>query len=263
MFDRIYAIGDIHGSYLPVENFWRRNKDNINFSPETDCIILLGDVGANYYLNKRDKDFKKKLMCYPFTYFCIRGNHEARASVCAKNDLDNWHMERFFEGSVWVENNYPNIKYAMDYPYLYEINRYSTLVIPGAYSVDKYYRLEHGWSWFENEQLTQEEMDLGRRIIERVPAIDLILSHTCPIVCEPTDLFLSVINQSLVDKTMERYLGEIEYNTDYKLWLWGHFHSYRVYPRYQNSQCIMLSAGDEAINIQEWLDDPKNIHKKY
>ena len=62
---------------------------------------------------------------------------------------------------------------------------------------------------------------------------------------------------------MERYLGEIEYKINYKLWLWGHFHDYRVYPRYQNSQCIMLSAGQEAINIQEWLEKPEEIHTKY
>lgn len=285
MFQRIWAMADIYGSYLPIENFWCRNKDNINFSPETDCIILLGDVGANYFLNKRDKDFKKKLMRYPFTYFCIRGNHELRASVCAQKDPDNWFEDQFFNESVWVEKNYPNIKYAMDYPcvyqipYLYDMNVYpskngnceigckyeyfKTLVVPGAYSADKYYRLQQGWSWFEDEQLSQEEMDLGREIIKQDPAFDLILSHTCPIAYEPTDLFLPMIDQSTVDKTMERYLGEIEYNTKYKLWLWGHFHSYRIYPKYQDSQCIMLSAGEEAINIQEWLEDSNNIHKKY
>lgn len=263
MFQRIWAMGDIHGSYLPIENFWRRNKDNVNFSTETDCIILLGDVGANYFFNKRDKEFKKKLMRYPFTYFCIRGNHESRVSACVQKDPNNWFEDQFFDGPVWIERNYPNIKYAMDYPYSYNINGYSTLVIPGAYSVDKYYRLQQGWSWFKDEQLNQEEMDLGREIIKQNPAFDLILSHTCPITYEPTDLFLPMVDQSLVDKTMERYLGEIEYNTEYKLWLWGHYHSYRIYPKYQNSQCIMLSAGNEAINIQEWLENSNNIHKKY
>lgn len=263
MFQRIWAMADIHGSYLPIENFWRRNKDNINFSPETDCIILLGDVGANYFFNKRDKEFKKKLMHYPFTYFCIRGNHEARASVCATKDPDHWSMENFFSGSVWVENKYPNIKYAMDCPFIYNIKGYKTLIIPGAYSVDKHYRIQRGWPWFEDEQLTQEEMNLGKEIIKRNPAFDLILSHTCPIIYEPTDLFLSVVDQSLVDKTMERYLGEIEYNITYKLWLWGHFHDYRIYPKYENNQCIMLSAGQEAINVQEWLEKPEEIHIKY
>lgn len=253
MFQHIWAIGDIHGSYLPIENFWRRNKDNINFSPETDCIILLGDVGANYFFNKRDKEFKKKLMSYPFTYFCIRGNHESRASTCAQKDPDNWFKDQFFDGSVWVEKNYPNIKYAMDCPYTYNINGYFTLVIPGAYSVDKYYRLQQGWTWFKDEQLSQEEMDLGREIIKQNPAFDLILSHTCPIAYEPTDLFLQMVDQSLVDKTMERYLGEIEYNTKYKLYLFGHFHDFRIYPKYNNKQTIML-FNKEVFNIIEYFE---------
>ena len=263
MFTRIYAIGDIHGSHLPIENFWRRNKDNINFSKETDCIILLGDVGANYYLNGRDKKFKQKLEKYPFTYFCIRGNHEARPSLCAAENPDQWSLEPFFEGSIRIENNYPDIKYAMDIPYIYNIDGYKTLVIPGAYSVDKYYRLSKGWTWFEDEQLSEKEMNLGRRLIEQDPAFDLILSHTCPISYEPTDLFLPQIDQSLVDKTMERYLGEIEYKTEYKLWLFGHFHSYRIYPRYKDRQIIMLSDGKEAINIKEWLTNSNNIYKTY
>lgn len=62
---------------------------------------------------------------------------------------------------------------------------------------------------------------------------------------------------------MERYLGEVEYRTEYKLWLFGHFHSYRVYPRYKDRQIIMLSDGKEAINIQEWLTNSNDIYKTY
>ena len=254
MFKRIWAIGDIHGSYVPIENFWRRNKDNIDFSSETDCLILLGDVGTNYFLNSRDKKFKQKLQKYPFTYFCIRGNHEERPSLLAKIDLEEWRTEDFFENKVYVEKKYPNIKYALDEVAIYNINNYRTLIIPGAYSVDKNYRLANHWNWFEQEQLSKEEMDCGRYIIEQDPAFDLVLSHTCPISFEPTHLFLPQINQHTVDKSMERYLGEIEYKIDYKLWLWGHFHNYIVYPRLENKQCIMLSDGKEVINVLERLN---------
>jgi 3-oxoacid CoA-transferase subunit A len=256
MFKRIWAIGDIHGSYHPIENFWRKNRENIIFSKEDDCIILLGDVGANYFFNKRDKHFKEKLESFPFTYFCVRGNHEARPSVCATKDPEHWHKKQLFEESVWVEKDYPNIRYAMDYPCTYNIScsdeHFKTLVIPGAYSVDKYYRLSQGWSWFEDEQLSQEEMDLGREIIKQNPAFDLILSHTCPLTYEPTDLFLSGLDQSLVDKTMERYLGEIEYNTEYKLHLFGHFHDFRIYPKHNDKQTIML-FNKEVFNIIEYF----------
>ena len=264
MFKQIFCIGDLHGSYLPIENFWDRNKDNIIFSQDTDVLICLGDFGGNFFLNKRDKKFKKRLKEYNLTYFVIRGNHEQRPSICAENDPESWHTEEFFENTVYVENDFPYIKYALDEPAVYNINNYKTLIIPGAYSVDKYYRLANHWTWFENEQLSEEEMESGRRIIQENNCnFDLILSHTCPIAYEPTDLFLSQVDQSTVDKTMERYLGEIEYKINYKLWLWGHYHSYRVYPQYENKQCIMLSDGKEVINIQELLKDTTNIYKTY
>lgn len=266
MFKRIWVCGDIHGSKNPIENFWRRNKDNIDFSSNTDCIILLGDVGANYFLNHRDKEFKQQLEKFPFTYFCIRGNHEERPlNLIAKNP-NNWYLKKFFENNVYVENDFPNINYALDNITTYNINGYKTLIIPGAYSVDKYYRLVNGWSWFKDEQLSSEEMEGGRRIIEdNNYNFDIILSHTCPIIYEPTDIFLSVVDQSLVDKTMERYLGEIEYNTNYKLWLWGHFHTFRIYPQFNHKQCIMLSAGREILSLQECIDNLNNIYniKKY
>ena len=32
MFQRIWAIGDIHGSHVPIEKFWERNKNTINYA---------------------------------------------------------------------------------------------------------------------------------------------------------------------------------------------------------------------------------------
>lgn len=164
MFTRIFAIGDLHGSINPIKAFYSRNKDKFDFTPETDLIICLGDVGANFFLNKRDKKFKKQLSELPFTYFCIRGNHEARASDVQSTAPEQWYTEPFGknDSTVLVEKQFPHIKYAADIPAIYNINGYKTLTLPGAYSVDKYYRLQNHWTWFENEQLTEEEMDLGK-----------------------------------------------------------------------------------------------------
>ena len=146
-------------------------------------------------------------------------------------------MKAFWDGPVWVENKFPKIKYAMDYPEFYNIpygtgKAWETFVIPGAYSVDKYYRLQNKWAWFEDEQLTEEEKEYGRkRVQDKNEKCDLILSHTCPCIYIPTHLFLSCVDQSTVDNSMERYLGEIEYTMDYKAWIWGHYHDEIDYPR--------------------------------
>ena len=45
----IYYTGDIHGSHFELAAFCRRFK-----LTEEDTVVLLGDVGANYYGGKRD-----------------------------------------------------------------------------------------------------------------------------------------------------------------------------------------------------------------
>ena len=238
-----YAIGDLHGDFRPIRDFVQRyiplSKETAN--GDDNIIICLGDFGGNYFFNYRDDNFKKKLGKYPFTYFVIRGNHEQRPSIIAKENPDAWHQEYYFENKVLVEDAYPYIKYALDEPTMYNIAGTRTLVLPGAYSIDKFYRLQNGWSWFEHEQMTEAEMERGRELIKECEnSFDLVLSHTCPIIFEPTDLFLSNVDQSTVDKTTERFLGEVEYNIDYSLWLWGHYHADRIYPGTENGERIML-----------------------
>lgn len=255
--NKVYIMGDIHGSTHPIKEFIRRNKDK-QFDG-TDILILLGDSGLNYHLDERDYFFKKALCCkLPFTYFVVRGNHEERPSICMQNNPDGWETSEFFGGSVFQEKEFPQIKYANDMPESYFIPKedgtyYSTLVFPGAYSVDKSYRLMNKWNWFENEQLSPEEMDWGKCIIKFREEWDLILSHTCPIIYEPTDLFFSSIDQSTVDKTMERFLGEIEYSTNYRAWLWGHYHKYRDYPRPDGRKRTMLFH--EAIELNQYMNN--------
>ena len=57
---------------------------------------------------------------------------------------------------------------------------------------------------------------------------DVILTHTCPISWEPTDLFLSGLDQSSVDKTMELWLDKVKQNIDWSIWLFGHYHDDRL-----------------------------------
>ena len=245
--DKVYLIGDLHGSFKPIRDFneWNQGRQTIN-----DVMIILGDFGGNYYFDSRDSKFKQKLGKYHMTYFVIRGNHDARPSECMDA---NWHTEEFFEGLVYVEDKYPYIKYAMDGVYFYNILGQTVLSIPGAYSVDKYWRIQNHWSWFENEQLNKEEMKAGEKLISICKSPDIILSHTCPKVYVPTDLFLKNIDQSMVDTSMEEYLGQIEYQLPpYKLWAWGHYHETRVYPIWEGRQPLML-FNDAVLDLNQFL----------
>lgn len=144
----------------------------------------------------------------PFTYICLRGNHEARVAMVMERNPNRWESVQKYGGEVYVEKEFPMIEYLSDAPAIYDFSGYRTLSFPGAYSIDKWYRLARHWTWYEDEQLNEAEMQLGRELVEQEGKIDLVISHTCPLIYEPRDLFLTGIDQSMVDKSMERYLGE-------------------------------------------------------
>ena len=75
MVTQFYVTGDTHG------DFSRFEKLN-NCVPENEVwgVIILGDCGLNFWLNKRDQKNKYRI-CNKYSklkFFCVRGNHEAR-----------------------------------------------------------------------------------------------------------------------------------------------------------------------------------------
>lgn len=137
------------------------------------------------------------------------------------------------KGPVYQEPEFPNIRYLLDGGE-YQFGPYSSLVIGGAYSVDKWYRLQQAAAknqsftgWFPDEQLYENEM---KAIQEKVKGkkYSFVFTHTCPRSYEPTDLFLPMIDQSMVDKTMENWLDSIKDTFDWGVWCWAHFHQDRI-----------------------------------
>lgn len=141
----IYFTGDIHGVVDGVVNFVNK------VHPSTDdVIVLLGDVGANYYRDQRDNLLKALLNDLGTVFLCIHGNHERRPTTIPGYVETEWHG-----GRAWVQPEYPNLIFAKDGE-IYTLNGLRYLVIGGAYSVDKYYRLSRGWGWWPDEQPSKE-----------------------------------------------------------------------------------------------------------
>ena len=204
----IYITGDTHRDFSRLYN----NRLNKN-----DMLIILGDVGLNYYLNGQDNEMKGFVNAFNYKFFCIRGNHEERPE-----NIDTYKEVDMFGGKVFIEDKYPNLIFAKDGE-TYNINDKKILVIGGAYSVDKNYRISHGYKWFKDEQLSYKEMD---NILTNIKGehFDIVLTHTCPFKYEPVETFMSGINQSEIDKRMEHFLDEVEENIDYDKWYCGHYH---------------------------------------
>ncbi|MCC8068808.1 MAG: metallophosphoesterase [Ruminococcus sp.] len=227
MEDKVYILSDIHGAFQPVRDFWLEYKLSEKMKEHNNYLILLGDTGAQFFFNQRDEEFKKKLGKYPFTYFLLRGNHEQRPSIVMAQHPEQWHIEELWDNKVYVENDYPYIKYALDEGGEYNILGKSVLMLPGAVSVDKEYRLARGWSYFPDELMTDLEKE---NILNNLkPHYDYIFAHTCPRVFEPfiDDLFLSFLDQSQIDKSMENWLNIIINNTTYERFYFGHYHDDR------------------------------------
>lgn len=208
----VFYTGDIHG--MP----WNVVKLSIRLHlTKDDTIVILGDVGANFYCDERDIECKAALNKIKPMVLCVHGNHEARPS-----SLPIYRQKSWNGGLVWYEEEYPSLLFAKDGE-IFDLEGLRHLVIGGAYSVDKYYRLTRGINWFPDEQPSEEIKQYVEAQIKEKP-FDIVLSHTCPFKYEPTEVFLPMIDQSTVDSSTEHWLDHIEESIEYKAWFCGHWH---------------------------------------
>ena len=208
----VYITGDIHGNPEKILCFCEQNDCS-----ENDVIIILGDAGFNYFNNRRDIAVKQIIKTVKPIVFCIHGNHEIRPQK-----IPTYKQKYYNGGKVWYEEDYPRLLFAQDGE-IYEFENKKVLVIGGAYSVDKQYRLSLGYGWWPDEQPSKEIKNYVQRQIAS-NLVDVILSHTCPYKYIPRDTFLTGIDQSTVDDSTEKWLDTIEGSVNYSSWYCGHWH---------------------------------------
>ena len=214
----LYITGDTHGDFERVRDFCYKYK-----TTRDDILIVLGDAGINYYLDDRDYILKNSLLQLPITLFCIHGNHEERPE-----NISTYKTKMYSGGEVYYEEDYPNILFAKDGE-IYNIDNKQTLVIGGAFSVDKNYRLLMDYKWYESEHPSSETKErVLNKLKENNNKVDIILSHTCPYKYMPNEVFLSAVDQSKVDNSTEKFLDIVEATTKYNKWYCGHYHTEKV-----------------------------------
>lgn len=271
MIRHLIFTGDTHGGMATVSRIDNIKRNIPEYKPEETMIVILGDAGLNFWLNNTDKKNKKILNSMNYHIYCVRGNHEQRPELIKSMVLVN---DENVNNVVYMEEAFPNIRYFVDGK-IYNLLGYKCLVVGGAYSIDKWYRLARaGYSkdeaeiadpkkcgWFKDECLTAAEM---AAIMEKVKgeSVDFVLSHTCPLSWEPTDLFLNGIDQSTVDKSMEVWFDELKDNIKWKYWLFGHYHAERIerphveqfYQGYEDVESIIVRWDKYDKNGElEWL----------
>lgn len=230
-------VSDTHGGKNIIERVETIQRSMPDYKPEETGIIILGDSGLNFWLNNTDKKYKKLLNSQSYHIYCVRGNHEERPENL-DYELD---YDPKVNGLVYLDPDFENIKYLVDGGE-YWFGEHSALVIGGAYSIDKWYRLARAGiyngadakyanpkqtGWFPDEMLTEEEMSTISRQISN-NKFDFVLSHTCPLSWEPTDLFLNFVDQTTVNKSMEIWMDDLKDKITWNIWLFGHFHADRI-----------------------------------
>lgn len=227
----IYVTGDTHGRFERIEAFCDRFR-----TKKDDILIILGDAGINFSGPEYDNPKKKFLEELPITIFSIHGNHEQRPHTIPTYQERTWNG-----GIVYQEDDYPSLLFAKDGE-VYDIGGRQTIVMGGAYSIDKEIRLLYGWGWWEDEQPSEEIKQYVEQQLDRLNwKVDVVLSHTTPLKYEPVEVFMSGVDQSKVDKTTEIWLDGIEDRLTYRKWYCGHYHTEKKVDRLE----IMFNNFDE------------------
>ncbi len=210
----IYLTGDTHGEFDRIQDFC----EEYDTAPE-DVMVILGDAGINYWLDERDEELKARLARLPITLFCVHGNHEERPE-----ELPGYEEQIWQGGVVLCQPKYPNLLFARDGE-VYDFDGKKAVVIGGAYSVDKYYRLANGLPWFATEQ---PDAATKARVEQTLDGLDwrvnYVFSHTTPMSCRPTWAFLPGLDQSKVDTSTEEWLETLYRKLNCKTWYAGHYH---------------------------------------
>lgn len=230
----VYVTGDVHSD-------WMARLHTAAFPEQRgmtkdDHVIICGDMGIwdrskseNYNLDWLEKK--------SFTTLFVDGNHE------------NYDILDSLEQSEWnggrVHFLRPSVIHLMR-GQIYQIEGRSFFTFGGARSHDirdgilepgdpriktwrkrhfKQFRVNHE-SWWAREMPSEEEMDEGRKNLEKVGnKVDYIITH-CPYTSlqnrmDPESVYLP---DPLTD-----YLEEIRQNVEYRHWLFGHMHMNRTF----------------------------------
>ena len=210
----IYVRGDTHGEFAGVAAFCAWNET----TPE-DILIILGDAGINGAEKKRDEQVKRFLADLPVTLFCVHGNHDRRPET-----VSSYREIRWKGGICFREERYPNLLFARDGE-IFDLEGSRSLVIGGAASSDKYYRLARGLPWWEDEKPSKE---IKRRTEANLSAhgwtVDQVFSHTLPLQYIPSVRLEEYRKTGNPDLSAERWLGKLEERMQYKKWYSGHWH---------------------------------------
>ena len=227
----IFITGDTHGDVrrLSMESFFEQKE-----MTKDDYLIILGDFGLVWEW-QGESNYEKYWLDWledkSFTTLFIDGNHENHDRL-NEMPVTEWHGGK-------VHKVRPSVIHLMR-GQVFDIDGASVFTFGGARSHDvrdgvlepddpriKRWYKEYGKlfrvnkrTWWERELPTEEEMEEGRKNLDKVGwKVDFVMTH-CTSSSTTALLGLGALEQDILTK----YLQEIREKLDYRYWFFGHHH---------------------------------------
>ena len=192
---------------------------------EISCHIILGDGGFLWPRNRTgDIANYKELSTRPFPILCVIGNHEP---VLGRPDLPE--IDIGIGEKVIVANERKPVVAYLKRGKVYRIENRRFLVLGGALSIDREYRLP-GLSWWEKEYWTADEKADLFSLLEKESCFDFVLSHTGP--GRINEEVFSFLRHSHTEKFYDEVAAlneKIDGRIIAKQWFCGHWHRDEYY----------------------------------
>ena len=210
----IFITGDTHGS-MGMSRFNMKNFPIQKELTKEDYVIITGDFGLVFSLDKEEEYWLKWLDKKSYTTLFCCGNHENF------DVLDSLPISIWNGGKVHFIND--SVIHLMR-GQVFDINGTKIFTFGGADSIDKQHRIE-GKSWWKREMPSNAEYEEGLDNLEKCGwQVDLVISHDCSQnVFEKLMVGLYVKSLTSINK----YFEVLEEKLDYKQSYFGHYHEDR------------------------------------
>lgn len=211
MMSKILVTGDTHGTidFDKLVDFRRKFKNAFN---KSDILIIAGDFGF-IWSNEPDGEEKWYLKWLdevaPWTTVFIDGNHENHPR------LNAYPITEFCGAKA---HQISDSVYHILRGEILKIDELKILCIGGADSHDKEWRTENV-SWWPQETILPSDIENANRNLAAVGnSVDYIISHSLP------NTVVKQVFHTFEATPSGELLEDLFYNTDFKMWITGHYH---------------------------------------
>jgi hypothetical protein len=241
----ILFSGDFHNNarselMIIEKDFLIKQYSQIWFD-EITYHIILGD-GGFLWSGKKERNARnyEALSMRPFPILCVYGNHDPALGRVDLTEADIGIGEKV----VVVNKEKPFIAY-LKRGKVYHIENKKILVLGGALSIDKGFRIS-GSSWWEQEYWSKQEKNDILTLLEKDNSFDYVLAHTGPNRINFKLFGQDVDNKKFTDKVA--FLNEqIDQKIICKQWLCGHFHQNKYYFDKEKNRGYLYLYEDTAL----------------